>query len=89
MIYSGENYKIILGGAGVTYAPPSFNPFLSVGKKKKKNDHVLQKKAVIFWSHNWTKALRRGMWPIFPEMWLASIPKVIRCWSKDLRVLWS
>lgn len=25
----------------------------------------------------------------FPEMWLASIPKVIWCWSKDLRELWS
>lgn len=25
----------------------------------------------------------------FPEIWLASIPKVIWCWSKDLRELWS
>lgn len=88
MIYSGENYKIILGGQGLHTPPPALILFYQLVKKKK-NDHVLQKKAVIFWSHNWTKALRRGMWPIFPEMWLASIPKVIRCWSKDLRVLWS
>lgn len=36
MIYSGENYKIILGGAGVTYAPPALILFYQLVKKKKK-----------------------------------------------------
>lgn len=81
-VFLKEKKKIPISGN----SSPIFESLLVPEKKKK----TLFYKKAAWWSL--ITQCRQGSTEgrgQFPEMWLASIPKVIWCWSKDLRELWS
>lgn len=78
-----KTIKIIFGD----YFNPPILESLPVAKKNR--NIILQKAAVAISDHTTYRQGSTEGCGRFPEMWLASIPKVIWCWSKDLRELWS